>query len=181
MIYILCSNIWENYILLFKYIYSCFNVSYLAPFLWNHRCQKDCEVNKISETVKLAKKILNPANISLKELYGVIPSLHLSVEYKNEVTWIQNPHVNYHHGKSQRTLKFSWEKKMTFWPYTPLTCLVAKWNAYNEKDLIPTVKYVLCERYILVNSTNIFLAPMNLCTLIVIHLYCENVSSMLVG
>ena len=32
-----------------------------------------------------------------------------------------------------------WDQKHTFWQCTPSTCLAAKWNAYKEKHLIPTV------------------------------------------
>ena len=55
--------------------------------------------------VKLAIQIyFNVVNVSLKELYCVIPSLPVSREYKNEVTGMQNPVVKYQPGKSKSTV-----------------------------------------------------------------------------
>ena len=49
---------------------------------------------------------------------------------------LAKPNWNY----DWKRVLWSDETKM-FWPYIPLTCLMAKWNAYKEKHLIPTVKY----------------------------------------
>ena len=46
----------------------------------------------------------NLVNHNLKDLYCVIPSLPVSLEYKNEVTGMQNSFFNVQHGKSQRTV-----------------------------------------------------------------------------
>ena len=61
-------------------------------------------LNKIKQSEIGNTILLHLANLGLKELYSVIPSLPVSAEYKNEVTSMQNPFVIHQHGKSERTV-----------------------------------------------------------------------------
>ena len=106
-----------------------------------HRQPKDhslrtAEIGRVSRKKRTNIKW----HLHTSKLFGRVAQRQPSLSTINKTKHLEfsKTHWNY---DWKRALWSDEMKTVTFWPYTPSTCLVAKWNTYKEKHLIPPVKY----------------------------------------